>query len=221
MTTPTITPEERKRFWDRYYNRQVCSPPQNYCRNDVLLDEVGRALSAAEARIERLEQQVERDVDFLAFIQFSGASFRCPSCGGQLSSGHSPECALVAVQRTARAALEGETMPTTDDALCVISSAKRRLILLGWREGQYCPKGGEEFAVIEWGCTGIFPAVYHGEWPNGSLLYCDGFYHPHGCMYKPLANLTDAERKMMNECIDRDRVIAGREARAALNEQKG
>lgn len=112
------------------------------------------------------------------------------------------------------AAKRAETMPTTHDALCVISSAKQRLGELGWREGQYCPKGGEEFAVIEWGCTGIFPAVYHGEWPNGSLLYCDSFNHPHGCMFKPLANLTDAERKMMNECIDRDRVMSDREARA-------
>lgn len=106
------------------------------------------------------------------------------------------------------------TYATTADALCVLSSAKERLRELGWREGQYCPKGGEEFAVIEWGCSGIFPAVYHGEWPNGSLLYCDSFNHPHGCMFKPIANLTDAERQKMNECIDRDRVMSDREARA-------
>lgn len=36
------------------------------------------------------------------------------------------------------AAKRAETMPTTHDALCVISSAKQRLGELGWRGGQYC-----------------------------------------------------------------------------------
>lgn len=111
-------------------------------------------------------------------------------------------------------AKRAEAMPVTADALSAITSAKERLRELGWREGQYCPKNGEEFAVIEWGCTGIFPAVYHGEWPKGSLLYSDCFNHPHGCMFKPLAALTDAERSQMNECIERDRIISDREARA-------
>lgn len=111
-------------------------------------------------------------------------------------------------------AKRAETMPTTADALSGVLSAKERLRELGWREAQYCPKDGEEFAVIEWGCTGIFPAIYQGEWPKGSLLYCDSFSHPHGCMFKPLANLTDAERRKMNECIEIDRIMSDREARA-------
>lgn len=111
-------------------------------------------------------------------------------------------------------ALRAETMPTTDAALSAVSSAKERLRELGWREAQYCPKAGEEFAVIEWGCTGIFPAVYDGQWPTGSLLYCDSFHHPHGCMFKPLAALTDAERQLMNDCVERDRIMSDREARA-------
>lgn len=111
-------------------------------------------------------------------------------------------------------ARRAETMSTTADALGALSSAKERLRELGWREGQYCPKNGEEFAVIEWGCTGIFPAVYHGEWPKGSLLYCDSFQHPHGCMFKPITDLTSDEHATMNKCIDRERQMADREARA-------
>lgn len=127
----------------------------------------------------------------------------------------SPEAAKAIWDAAEEASMRrAETMPTTDDALRVVSSAKERLRELGWGEGEYCPKKGEELAVIEWGCTGIFPAVYHGEWPTGSLLYCDSFHHPHGCMFKPLANLTVAERQKMNECIDRERVMADREARA-------
>lgn len=104
------------------------------------------------------------------------------------------------------------TMPTTDDALSALLSAKERLRELGWREAKYCPKDGEEFAVIEWGCTGIFPAVYHGQWPTGKLLYCDSFSDPHGAMFKAIADLTEAERARMNDCIDRDRQMSDREA---------
>lgn len=111
-------------------------------------------------------------------------------------------------------ARRAETMPTTDDALSALSSAKERLRELGWRSAIYCPKEGQEFAVIEWGCTGIFPAVYHGEWPTGKLLYCDSFSHPDGNMFKPLADLTEAERAKMNDCIERDRQFSEREARA-------
>lgn len=107
-----------------------------------------------------------------------------------------------------------ETMPTTDEALSALSSAKERLRELGWRDAIYCPKDGQAFAAIEWGCTGIFPAVYHGEWPKGSLLYCDSFSHPHGSMFKPIADLTEAERVKMNDCIERERIMSDREARA-------
>ena len=114
----------------------------------------------------------------------------------------------------AEKARRAEAMPTTDEALRALSSAKQRLEELGWRRATYCPKDGEEFAVIEWGCTGIFPAVYYGEWPKGSLMYCDSFSHPDGGMFKPLADLTDAERSKMNDCIERDRQMADWEARA-------
>lgn len=107
-----------------------------------------------------------------------------------------------------------ELMPASGDALSMICTAKERMREPGWQEAKYCPKDGEEFAVIEWGCSGIFPAVYHGEWPTGLLYYCDSFTNPAGCMFKPLADLTPVERDKMNECIERDRELADREARA-------
>lgn len=111
-------------------------------------------------------------------------------------------------------------MPKTVDALQTICFAKERLRELGWREAQYCPKNGDVFAVIEWGCSGMFAASYLGEWPTGNLLYCDSFTDPARCMFKALDALTDDERALLRECDAREKQMADREmgAFAALTE---
>jgi len=62
-----------------------------------------------------------------------------------------------------------ENMPSTKEALDTLHSARERLRELGWSSAVYCPKDGSGFAVIEFGSTGIFPAIYHGEWPANGM----------------------------------------------------
>ena len=114
-------------------------------------------------------------------------------------------------------------MPTTEEALDVLHSAKERLRKLGWSDGIYCPKDGSDFAVIEYGSTGIFYGNYHGEWPEGSIYYCDSFTHPKGILWKALADLTDAEKAKLEHCTEIDRQLAEREvaAFAAMDQLEG
>ena len=93
-----------------------------------------------------------------------------------------------------------EKMPDTVTALKAICEAKHRMRSLGWKEGQYCPKKGEPFAVIEFGSSGIFRAFYSGDWPDGRIYADDYLVHPHGCMWKPLEDLTDDERTQIEKC---------------------
>lgn len=109
-------------------------------------------------------------------------------------------------------------MPTTDDALRTMQRGRSRLRDLGWREAQYCPKDGTRFAVIEYGSTGIFEASYWGEWPDGRVYCCDGFTHPHGMLFKPLADLTDAERAKLDECMGREKAAHDRMVQSLLSD---
>ena len=107
-----------------------------------------------------------------------------------------------AMKRKADAARD---MPTTKDALKVMHRGHSRLRDLGWKDGIYCPKDGEPFAMIQFGSTGIFEGWYMGEWPDGRVDSCDYLNHPHGLMWKPLAALTDDERAEFDECMERER----------------
>lgn len=120
---------------------------------------------------------------------------------------------LAAEKAKADAAAE---MPLTTDALRVMQRGRSRLRELGWKEAQYCPKDGTPFAVIEYGSTGIFEAWYNGDWPDGRVYCCDYFTHPHGMLFKPLTDLTDAERTLMNECMGREKAAHDREIQSLI-----
>lgn len=92
-------------------------------------------------------------------------------------------------------------MPTSIHALDAICQAKERMRELGWSDGIYCPKNGDEFAVVQLGSTGIFAAAYVGEWPKGDIWLGDESMSPQAGMWKPLDKLTDDERAMMEKCI--------------------
>lgn len=109
-------------------------------------------------------------------------------------------------------------MPATADALRTMQNGFSRLRDLGWREAQYCPKDSTPFAVIQYGSTGIFEAWYMGDWPDGRVYCCDYLTHPHGMMYKPLADLTADERDLMNECMGREKAAHDREVASPLNQ---
>jgi hypothetical protein len=101
-------------------------------------------------------------------------------------------------------------MPDWQAALHQICRAKERLRDLGWREAVYCPKDGTDFGLVEWGSTGVFTGFYTGEWPDGHIVYEDYVGHPEGMMFKPLADLTEAEEtarqasmRSTHEFIDR------------------
>lgn len=57
-------------------------------------------------------------------------------------------------------------MPDEQAAIRTMFDAWQRLKELGWCEGQYSPRDGTMFKVIELGSTGIFDCDCHGEWPN-------------------------------------------------------
>lgn len=113
-----------------------------------------------------------------------------------------------------------EVMPDSMAALRVLQDARTRLRDEGWRGAQYCPKDGSEFAVIQYGSTGIFRAFYNGLWPSGQLFVQGEFGHPSGHLWKPLLDLTEAERAQLDECEDAERRVSDAHTRsmAALSE---
>lgn len=104
-------------------------------------------------------------------------------------------------------------MPTTHHALGAISTAKDRLRRFGWSDGVHCPKDGSEFAVIEFGSTGIFSAFYSGTWPDGFLNYAGCVGRPGNMMWKPIASLTADELKTMHQCDESTRKWIERDMR--------
>jgi hypothetical protein len=109
-------------------------------------------------------------------------------------------------------------MPDWRAALHQASVAQGRLKKLGWRDGIYCPKDGAPFALIEWGSTGIHRGHYTGEWPSGHI-YCGAFLiHPHGVMFKAIADLTADEKAAMEKSIASDAAFMERQFSAFSNE---
>ena len=107
-----------------------------------------------------------------------------------------------------------EQMPDSMSAIRMLFDARTRLKDEGWSEGIYCPKDGSEFAIIEYGSTGIFHAVYHGEWPSGMLFVGDCCSRPEGVMWKPLDTLSDAEKTQLDKCTESERQMMEREFKA-------
>lgn len=94
-------------------------------------------------------------------------------------------------------------MPDFQAALSQASIARERLQSLGWREGIYCPKDGSDFALVEWGSTGIHRGYYMGKWPDGHVYCGDFLMRPEGMMFKLIENLTPHEVGALVES-DRD-----------------
>lgn len=117
----------------------------------------------------------------------------------------------VEIEKAQRAAM----MPDTKAALRALCDARQRLKELGWKEGQYCPKDGTEFAAIEYGSTGIFTGWFDGKWPYDFAQIEDGGMHPYGYMWKAVDQLTEDEagarersRQDTSDLIDRYRRMA-------------
>ena len=109
----------------------------------------------------------------------------------------------------AASAREENLMPDTEAILSMMCGVRNRLRKLGWSEGMYCPKGGEDFAAITNGSSGIFIGCYIGEWPTGDIWILGESSHHSEIWWKPLEKLTDDERAKMvrdmdfnRECID-------------------
>jgi hypothetical protein len=67
-----------------------------------------------------------------------------------------------------------EFMPDEKAALKMMHAAYERLKQLGFADGQYCPKDGSAFEVVDLGSTGIFRCTYSGDWPDGYYMIEDG-----------------------------------------------
>ena len=102
-------------------------------------------------------------------------------------------------------ALRRAAMPDSMAALRTLHDALTRLKDEGWREGIYCPKDGSEFALIEFGSTGLFRGWYSGEWPKGYLHLNDCISRPEGTLWKPIDKLTAAEAAQLARCDEAER----------------
>ena len=94
-------------------------------------------------------------------------------------------------------------LPDSLACLSAISQAKNRMRELGWREGVYCPRNGETFAVSQIGSTGM----WSGHWSpgidqlsHGFVIAADSAMNPQTTFFKPLEELTDDERERMKAC---------------------
>lgn len=107
-------------------------------------------------------------------------------------------------------AADEAAMPDTLAAMIALQRARERLQKLGWREGIYCPKDGSNFAVMQYGSTGIFAGTYVGDWPTGDVWIADETCTPQGIMWKPLDKLTAAESARLEACIADQRAYIDR-----------
>lgn len=90
-------------------------------------------------------------------------------------------------------------MPTSRDAMRMISKAHQRMNDLGWwKGGDLRVKRGDECAVREDTSTGIWSGWIDAD--GEYVHYCDSVSAPRKVWLKPLADLTDDEREQMAEC---------------------
>lgn len=112
-------------------------------------------------------------------------------------------------------------MPTSVDAASEISRAMYRLNQLGWRSGTSCPRGGDVFALIQLGCTGIGTGVYYGAWPHGTVISGAFVIKPETMMWKALDALTPDERATLEKTEGLERAALDRELRSFEAAQEG
>jgi len=99
-------------------------------------------------------------------------------------------------------AKRAETMPTAEAALRMLISATQRLNELGWWEGGLRVRAGDECAVAQTGSTGMWKGWVDDE--RKYVHYCDSVTSPRDVWLKPLADITDDERRHMEECDKRE-----------------
>lgn len=96
-----------------------------------------------------------------------------------------------------------EALPTVEDTLRAFIQAEERMRELGWwRGGGLRVKKGDDCAVVEPGSTGIFKGWFDTD--GQYVHYCDCVSSPRKTFLKPLADLTDEERRHMDECMRRE-----------------
>lgn len=94
-------------------------------------------------------------------------------------------------------------MPTAEDALRTMLDAKQRMQDLGWwLGGGLRVKPGDQCAVAEFGSTGIWSGRLDDQ--RKYVTYADSVADPRKVWLKPLADLTDDERKHMEACDRRE-----------------
>lgn len=100
-------------------------------------------------------------------------------------------------------AQRAETMPTAQDALRALIAAEERLRELGWsRGGSLRVKRGDYCAVAEQGSTGIWKGWLDQD--GAYVHYGDCASSRQKVFLKPLADLTEDERKHMEACDQRE-----------------
>lgn len=100
-------------------------------------------------------------------------------------------------------AQRAETMPTAEDALRALISAEDRLRELGWsRGGGLRVKRGDDCAVAEQGSTGMWKGWFDND--GKYVHFGDYVSDPRKTFLKPLADLTEDERKHMEACDQRE-----------------
>jgi hypothetical protein len=94
-------------------------------------------------------------------------------------------------------------MPTAEDALLALIQAKQRLNELGWWQGgSLRVRPGDECAVAEFGSTGIWRGWVDAD--GKYVQYGDSVTDRRKAWLKPLVDLTDDERRHMEECDKRE-----------------
>lgn len=89
-----------------------------------------------------------------------------------------------------------DQMPETMDALRAFIDADQRLTELKWKKHSIGIEEGTEVAVVENGSTGIF----RGVWSKPYFHYADCVSSAGKVWWKPVADLTEAERAWMEKC---------------------
>lgn len=99
-------------------------------------------------------------------------------------------------------AQRAEAMPTAQDALRLLIQAKERLNELGWREGNFCIRANDECAVAQTGSTGMWKGWLDDE--RKYVHHGDSVNSPRDVWLKPMTDLSDDERRHMDECDKRE-----------------